>query len=163
MRWLGPTLLLGAILSTAIGCGVYSFSAAGKPAFQSVNITQFENKTIEYQLSDRLTDALIDAFIRDNTIPIKEAAKAEALMTGTVTSYRRDPYTYDRQDVVSEYAVKVSVHVKVVKANSEDVIWEDDFFTEGVYNAVDETEEDGQKKVITLLTANILDRTTKSW
>ena len=163
MRWLGPTLLLGTVLPMVLGCGVYSFSAAGKPAFQSVNIAQFENNTIEYQLSDRLTDALIDAFIRDNTIPVKEAGKAEALMAGTVTSYRRDPYTYDLQDIVSEYAVKVSVHVKVVRAKSEDVIWDEDFFAEGVYNAVDETEADGQTKVITLLTANILDRTTKSW
>lgn len=145
------------------GCGVYSFSQSGKPAFESVNIAQFRSNTIEYQLADLLTDAVIDAFILDNSIEVLEASRAEAVMSGTVTSYRRDPYTYDDADVVSEYAVKVNIHVKVVKSNSEDIIWEEDFFARGVYSALDEEEEQGQEKAIILLTADILDRTTKSW
>jgi len=157
------SIIIGLCLAALCGCGVYSFSGAGKAPFASVNIAQFENTTIEYQLADRLTDAVVDAFIRDNTVQVREPAKAEALMNGTVVGYRRDPYTYDQQDIVSQYAVKVSVHVKVVKANAEDVIWEKDFYAEGVYDANKETEADGQTRAITLLTANILDQTTKSW
>ena len=157
------SIIIGLCLAALYGCGVYSFSGAGKAPFASVNIAQFENTTIEYQLADRLTDAVVDAFIRDNTVQVREPAKAEALMNGTVVGYRRDPYTYDQQDIVSQYAVKVSVHVKVVKANAEDVIWEKDFYAEGIYDANTETEEDGQARAITLLTANILDQTTKSW
>ncbi len=156
---------IGLITLTAIlaGCGIYSFSPGGKPPFESVNIPQFENKTIEYQMADRLTDAVVDAFIKDNTIKVKEASKADAILTGTLSSYRRDPYTYDKEDVVTEYAVKVSISIRVVKANSEDVIWEEDFFAQGVYDAIDETEEIGQDRAVTLLTSNIMDRTTKSW
>jgi outer membrane lipopolysaccharide assembly protein LptE/RlpB len=145
------------------GCGVYSFSPGGKSLFESVNISQFENKTIEYQLADRLTDAVVDAFIKDNTIKVREASKADAILTGTLSGYRRDPYTYDKEDVVTEYVVKVSISVKVVKANSEDVIWEEEFFAQGVYDAIDETEEVGQDRAVTLLTSDIMDRTTKSW
>lgn len=162
MRTTG-VIVIGAVWLAVAGCGVYSFSAAGKSGFTSVNIGQFENNTIEYQLSDRLTDAVIDAFIQDNTVQVKEAARAEAVMNGTVVSYRRDPYTYDQEDIVSEYAVKVTVRIKVVKAGSEDVIWEKDFYAEGIYNALEETEEDGQERAIALLTADILDQTTKSW
>ena len=145
------------------GCGVYSFSASGKKPFSSVSISQFDNKTIEYQLADRLTDAVINAFISDGTVPVREASKAEAAMTGTVTEYRREAYTYDKQDIVSQYAANVRIHVKVVKANTDEVIWEEDFYAQGVYSPSTETEEDGQNKAIAILKGNILDRTTKSW
>ena len=144
------------------GC-VYSFSAAGKPAFETLHVSQFTTETAEYQLADRLTDAVIDGLIQDNTVKIREASRADAVMEGSVSGYRRDPYTYEQNDIVTEYAVKVSVHVKVVKANTEDVIWEDNFYAEGVYNADTETDQDGQNRAITQLTADILDRTTKSW
>jgi len=161
MRFFGAVCLV--CLLTVTGCGVYSFSAAGKPAFESVNVSPFENRTIEYQMADRLTDAVVDAFINDNNIQVRELSQAEAVLQGEVVSYRRDPYTYDREDIVSEYAVKVSIHVKVLRANSEEIIWEEDFYAEGIYNANTESEEDGQNRAITLLTADILDRTTKNW
>jgi hypothetical protein len=149
------------IIST--GCGVYSFSPSSKPPFESINVPQFENNTIEYQLSDRLTDAVIDGFIRENLVKVQEASQAEAILYGTVANYRRDPYTYDQEDIVTEYAVKVTVRVKVTRANSEDVVWEDDFYAQGIYNANEESEEDGQNRAISLITSDIMDRTTKSW
>lgn len=154
-------LLVLTILFT--GCGVYSFSAAGKAPFSSIAVEQFENKTAEYQLADRLTDGVVDAFIKDNTVPVKDMSRAEAVLYGSVNAYRRDAYTFDQADVVKEYAVKVTIHVKVVKNGSEDVYWEEDFFAQGVYNATEETEENGQTRAIELLTTTILDRTTKSW
>lgn len=163
MRLLAQTgVIVGAMLLLA-GCSVYSFTPAGKPAFESVNVSQFESRTPEYQLADRLTDAVVDAFIRDNSIEVLEVSRAEAVMTGTLTAYRRDAFTYDINDVVTEYVVKVTLHVTVTRSGSEDVIWDEDFFAEGIYDAVEESEEDGQTRAIELLTTNILDRTTKSW
>lgn len=145
------------------GCGIYSFSASGKPAFESVHVAQFENRTIEFELGTLLTDAVIDMFISDNSISLLESSRSEAIMTGTVVSYVREAYEFDLEDNVSRYAVKVSIHVRVVRANTDDVIWEDDFFAEGIYLADVETEEDGQKRVVELLSSDILDKTTKSW
>jgi outer membrane lipopolysaccharide assembly protein LptE/RlpB len=162
MKTAGP-VILGFFLAVVTGCGVYSFSGAGKAPFETLTVSPFANNTIEYELGDRLTDAVVDAFIRENLVKIVEPARAEAVMDGTVASYRRDPYTYDQQDNVSQYAVKVSVKVKVVKPESEDIIWEKDFYAEGVYDANTETEEDGQTRAVTLLTADIVNNTTNSW
>ncbi len=146
-----------------IACTPYSFSPSGKSAFKSVHIAQIENQTIQYEMADRLTDAIIDAFVQDNTVEVLDVSRAEAVMTGSVTNYRRDAHTFDLQDVVTEYAVKVTVHVKVVKANSEEIIWEEDFYAEGIFDANEELEEDGQNRAIELIKINILDKTTKSW
>jgi hypothetical protein len=157
-----PVIGLALLIGMA-GCGVYSFSASGNAGFTTLNVNQFENNTIEYQLSDQLTDAVVDAFIRDNTVKIVDPSSAEAQMKGTVTNYRRDSYTFNKQDEVTEYAVKVTVAVEVVRAESGEKIWEDQFYAEGIYNAVSEVEEDGQSRAITLLASDILDRTTKRW
>jgi hypothetical protein len=163
MKLISLLTLSGIICLLTGGCGVYSLSSSGKAPFASLNIAQFENNTLEYQLSDQLTDAVVDAFIRDNIVEIKEPSRAEAVMNGNVVSYRRDPYTYDQSDNVSEYAVKVAVQVKVAKSDSEDIIWEKEFYAEGIYDALTESEEDGQKRVVVLLTEDILSATTKSW
>lgn len=157
-------ILTGLMVTTAVSsCGVYSFSASGKAPFETVSVSQFDNQTIEYELGDRLTDAVIDVFIQDNNIQVLEPSRAEAIMNGVVVSYRRDAYTYDQQDNVQEYVVKVSVRIKVVKADSEDMIWEKDFYAEGVYDAVGETEDDGKVRAVAQITLDILDFTTKSW
>ena len=156
-------VIIGLCLAAVSGCGVYSFSGAGKAPFETLTVSPFANNTIEYEMGDRLTDAVVDAFIRENLVKIVDPSRAEAVMDGTVVGYRRDPYTYDKEDIVSQYAVKVSVQVKVLKAESEDIIWEKDFYAEGVYNADTETEEDGQARAITLLTTDIVNNTTKSW
>ena len=151
------------LLLALCGCGVYSFSAGGKAPFSSINVAPFENNTREFLLGDRLTDAVVEAFINDNSVQIKEQSRAEAFMNGTVLSYLRQAHTYDKQDNVESYTIKVSVRIKVVKANTEDVIWEDDFFAEGIYNALTEVEEDGQSRVIARLTNDIINYATKSW
>ncbi len=163
MKFVTGAAALSIVVIVSLGCGVYSFSASGKRQFNSLSISQFENNTIQYQLADLLTDAVIKAFLGDGTIKIKEASRAEAVLNGTVTEYRRDAFTYDRQDNVTQYAAKVKIHVKVLKGNTDEVIWEQDFFEQGVYDANTETEEDGQNRAIALLTRSILDRTTKSW
>jgi len=157
--------VLGGLVTTLAisGCGVYSFSASGQAPFESVSVSLFENETIEYELADRLTDAVIDVFIQDNKVEVLEPSRAEAVMHGAIVGYRRDAYTYDQQDNVQEYVVKVSVRVKVVKSDSEDTIWEKDFYAEGIYDAVGETEDDGKSRAIAQITSDILDFTTKSW
>lgn len=157
-------VILAGVTTMMAGCGVYSFSSSSKPAFESVNVVPFENMTLEGQpVVDPLTNAVVNAFILDNTVKVRDASQAEAVMTGTVMSYHRDPYTYDKEDIVAKYAVKISLHIKVVKAKTEDVIWEDDFFAEGAYDAISETEETGQNRAIALLTEDILNKITKSW
>jgi len=158
-----PIILIGFTAVLLSGCGVYSFSPSGKPDFESVYINQFETTTIEFQLADRLSEQVIDAFIEDNTVKIRDKSQAEADLQGSVTGYKRDPYTYDKSDQVTEYVVKVNIHVKVAKTGTEDIYWEEDFYAEGVYKADSETEEEGQDRAIAILAADILDRTTKSW
>ncbi len=144
------------------GCGVYSFSPGGKSSIKTIAVTQFENETIEYGLSDRMTDLVVDAFIADGNLKVVSASEADAVLTGVLANYERKPYTYDETDIVSQYVVKIVFNMELQK-NDGSQIWKERFYSEGIYETELETEEDGQVEAAERLVIDILNRTTKSW
>jgi len=144
------------------GCGVYSFSPGGKSSIKTIAVTQFENKTIEYGLSSRMTDLVIDAFISDGNLKIVSPSEADATLIGVMTNYERKPYTYDESDVVSQYVVKIVFDI-VLKGQDEKELWREKFYNEGIYSADEQTEDDGQVLAADKLVIDIINRTTKSW
>jgi hypothetical protein len=151
-----------AILSLG-GCGIYSFSPGGKSSIETIAVTQFENETIESGLSSRMTDLVIDAFISDGNLKVVSSADADAVLVGTLTSYRREAYTYDESDNVSQYAVRLVFNVTLQKRESGEELWKEVFYSEGIYSADTETEDDGQVLAANQLVVDIINRTTKSW
>ena len=147
-----------------ISCGVYSFKrTSGASLIETVSIAQFDNETIEPGVADRLTELVIDAIITEGTIDVVGPGAAEAILSGALKSYKRDPFTYDESDRVTQYVVKLRMEITLRKTSNDDEIWSEIFYNEGVYNADDETEEDGQTRAVSLLVTDILNKTSKGW
>lgn len=144
------------------GCGIYSFSPGGKSSIKTIAVRQFENETIEVGLSDRLTDLVVDALLADGNLKVVSESEADAILIGTLTNYERKPYTYDESDNVTEYVVKLVFDI-TLQGDAEKEIWKERFYNEGIYNADDETEEDGQALAADKLVVDVINRTTKSW
>jgi lipopolysaccharide assembly LptE-like protein len=161
-RLILPSVLLMAA-ALAGGCVIYSFSPGGKSSVKTIYVPQFENKTIEVGLSGQMTDLVVDAFIRDGSIKIVEKDKAEAILFGVLSNYRREAYTYDEADNVTHYVVKVTFAVVLKDTEKNEDIWAETFFSEGIYDAATESEEDGQVSAADNLVVDIINRTTKSW
>ena len=144
------------------GCGIYSFSPGGKSSIKTIAVMQFENKTIEYGLSSRMTDLVIDAFINDGNLKVVSQSEADAILIGVMTNYERKPYTYDESDVVSQYVVKIVFDI-TLHGKDEKELWRERFYSEGIYSADEQTEDDGQVLAADKLVIDIINRTTKSW
>ncbi len=162
MKVLSLFFALTAILIFTGGCAVYSFSPGGKSSIKTISVSQFENETIEYGLSDLMTDLVIDAFIRDGNLKVVPPGDADAILNGILTEYERKAYTYDENNNVSQYAVEVVFNITLTKPDGEN-LWQERFFSEGIYDANIETESDGQVKAADKLVVDIINRTTKSW
>lgn len=150
------------ILVFCTGCGIYSFSPGGKSSIKTIAVVQFENKTIEYGISSRMTDLVIDALISDGNLKIVSRSEADATLVGVMTNYERKPYTYDESDVVSQYIVKIVFDI-TLQDKDEKELWRERFYNEGIYSADDQTEDDGQVLAADKLVIDIINRTTKSW
>jgi len=157
-------MLLPLAAAGFLGCGVYTFNPVGKSSIQAIAVQRFDNKTTEYELADRMTDLVIDAFLDDGTFKVVSAENADAALSGVLTRYDRKPFEYDENDVVQSYSVTLTFDVTLTDPRDNDAeIWRETMVQEGVYLVAGETEQDGQAKAVQRLIASIINRTTKSW
>lgn len=145
-----------------VGCA-YSFRPKSNAPFKTIGIESFENRTAEYGLTDRLTNIMAEAFIKDGTLRVVPVDKADAVLNGTLLRYERQPAQFDITDQVERYKVVLECEVSVKLVASDSVLWTQTLTQEGIYATASETEETGQQRAGDLLVLAILNKTTKSW
>jgi len=158
-----PVTLILFLTIICAGCGVYTFNPKGKSDIQNIAIEPFENKTGEFGLADRITEIVIDAFIADGTMKIVPADNADVYLTGVLTRYERVPHKFDENDQVEEYKILMDFEIVLKNSKDDSEKWRQRLTQEGIYNANEETEEDGQKRAGQRLVEAIINKTTKSW
>lgn len=153
------------LLLAISGCAVYTFSSSALGGVKTIAIPEFENRTTQFDIDVLTTEELNQAFVRDNTLKVMPLDQADAVLTGAITSYSHDPYTFDASEQVQEYIVRINLSVQVQRANSDKVFWKDDNLSDyGVYSVVDgETQDDGNRRAIQKLVDEILNRTVRGW
>jgi len=145
-------------------CSYYSFSGSGLKGISSVAVPLFEDQTQEYGLRESLTQKLVDAYVQDNTLKVVNQKNSDSILNGTITRYLREAHTYDENENVKEYKVRVFVKVTLEETEKKKIIWEEDNL-EGwaIYSTLDETEDDGKEKALQKLAEDIVNRTVKGW
>ncbi len=156
-------VLLGLAAVILGGCGVYTLNPKGKSSIKTIAVEPFENKTAQFGFTDRLTEIVTDAFIKDGNLKVVPADNADAVLTGTLVSYNRVPLRFGLNDQVAEYKVRLEFDIELRNAKDQSDILKDRFLQEASYDAVTETEDDGQTRAAQKLVDAILNRTTKSW
>jgi hypothetical protein len=151
-----------AVFSLGISCGVYTFSPSALGGVKSIAIPLFENQTLEGGIAEKLTDALAEGFVADNTLRVVPEGRSDSILRGSVVSYDRSAYTYDESEAVSEYIVRISVDVSFIESKGDKVIWEERLSNWGTYETT-EIEEIGQDGAIAKLVEDILNITVKGW
>lgn len=158
------TLFLMTLLLILCACSVYTFSPSALGGIKTIAIPVFENQTTEYGLEELITQELNQTFVEDNTLKVVPEGQADAVLPGTVTSYSREAYTYDVNEQVEEYIVRITLKVKLENAKSGKIIWEEENLSDyGLYSSLEETETDGKTEAIKKLVDEILNRTVKGW
>jgi hypothetical protein len=163
MRRLIPSYVLAVFLPLFAGCGVYSFNPRGSSDIKAIAVEPLQNETPEFGLADALTEVIIDQFIADGNLKVVSAAQADAVLVGTLLSYERVAETFDQNDQVQTYKVILNFDIGLKKADGEEDIWRDTLRMEGIYDANEQIEEDGQRIAGARLVEEIINRTTKSW
>jgi hypothetical protein len=174
-RKLAYAILLLFFLFWVSGCGYYSFSGSSLPGIKTVAVPLFDNQTEEYGIRESLTETIANRFVTDNTLKVVNEKIADSILHGSITKYLREAYTFDEQENIKEYIVRIWVNVWFEEKKSKKTIWkEDNIEGWGIYcftNCVDqngnpkseETEDDGKQRAIEKLAEEITNRTVKGW
>jgi len=157
-------LVIGSSLTFCVNCGVYSFSGSALSGVRTVGVPLFENQTTEYDLQEKLTEKVTNSFVEDNTLKVVSARGADAVLVGVITRYDRKSHTFDGAGNTKEYISYVYVSVKFEKRKERETIWEDENMQGwGIYDAIEETEEEGKERALDKLAEDIVDQTVKGW
>jgi len=162
--------LLGLVLAATVGgCG-YTVSSTLPSHLKTLAIPTFANSTVEFGLAEDITQSLVNGFLADRRLQIVQERDANAVLRGTVATYRNQVFGFTTSERATEYEI-----VLVVKVAFRDVVknrdlWKEDALTvRTTYNVVQvgtepaKTEADGRKDVIQKLTDRIVSRTVQGW
>jgi len=172
-------ILLVAALCFA-GCG-YNAVTLLPPHIQSVYVENFVNKiditeeishkdryrTYRPGLENKVTRALVNSFILEGTLMVTDREYADAIVSGELIDYTRDPIRYDKNDEVKEYRLTIIVNFHFVDVKTGKTLIQADNFagdatyiTSGPYATDEDTAID---KATDDLTRRIVERVIEVW
>ncbi len=161
-RSIGPYVI--AVLPLVAGsCAFYSPVPSQTAKVESIGVPLMKNETAEFGLAEQLTEGVTDGLIEDNAMKVVDPSRAEGVLEATILNYERSAYTFDAEENVSEYLVEITIKASLINRETGAPIWEaSSIRARGEFSA-SETEQDGQRRAIDELIAEILNRTVKSW
>ena len=159
---------LGAL--AAGGCA-YSVRNNTLPThLKTIAIPTFGNNTVEFGLSDDITQSLVTGFLNDHTLKIAQERDANSVLRGTVVAYKNQVFGYTTTERATEYEVVLTVAITFRDLVKNRDLWKDDAMTvRTTYNVVNvgnepaKTESDGRRDVIQKLTDRVVSRTVQGW
>jgi hypothetical protein len=162
----------------AAGCGVYEPIGIIPDEIRDVRIEQFENKTSQTDISEDLTEEVINNFIKDGRLTVVSRSDADSRLKGAIVEYRKIPVSYDANFIVNEYRLVMVVNLWYYDLVNEVKLWEEVRrdpasgtggiearvrYYVGEEMGVTETEEEARQRLIKDAADRITRRTLHGW
>jgi hypothetical protein len=164
-------LVLGLALGLALGASGcnYGFQAGAALDIQTLAVEPFENDTDRLELTQEVYDVLLRELPR--ALGVRQAGEeaADAVVRGTITSYRVSAPNYrpgatGEVPEVLQREVVIAVAVQVIDLRENLVLWESrSLQSQGQYLEASETEDQGRAAAIGLLVQKIVDGAQSTW
>ena len=155
------------LLLLLMRCSYYSFSGSTLPShIKTVAIPLFEDQTSEFGVKEKLTDALINEFTRDNTLKISSTNKADSILRGKIINVMDRAETYNAQEQVKSYRVYITVEVEFEDLRKRRILWKERLNQWGSYSLTTAGSEERQESIdqaIQKLAEDILNKSVSGW
>ncbi|MDQ7006284.1 MAG: LptE family protein [Acidobacteriota bacterium] len=118
----------------AVGCG---YHLAGRstgasfipPTVKTLGIPTFANTTDRPEIEQRITEALVDEFLRRSRLEaVPDARGADVLLEGEISSFKTDPVTFTESGRFDRVEVTITARVRLVQTSPEKVLWSQNHF-----------------------------------
>lgn len=167
------------------GCG-YTTRSMISNKYKYIYITPFMNKIDFTQetavankykiyrpmLETEITKAVIDKFIFDGNLKLKEKSAADLVLKAELVEFRKDPLRYSENDEIDEYRLNITVNISLWDNRENRVIWEEknftgDYsyfpFTSTLTNSAKKSDDQAVVEAIKDLARRIVERTVEQW
>lgn len=120
------------------GCGYHFSGHSGNlpGGVEKLYIPLFINKTSEPRLETRFASQVSEVFSRNKKIlQVEKREEAEAVLLGTVRSYKNQSLSYDRRDDIGTYYSTMNIDVELRRVDTNQLIWEGSVKWKEIYRA----------------------------
>ena len=129
--------------TVVLSCGFYSLAGSIPPHIKSIAIPLIENQTSEFSLSENITDQIIEKFNESGVLLIKDENIANSILKGTIEKVTDGPFTYNKNESVSEYRYKVDIKIEWYDTIKEKNILQKNYSGFGAYGLSGDIATDG--------------------
>ena len=145
------------ILAFVSGC-FYSFEDKAKSlSIRKVFIeSPFENSTDRFELPEMLEEALRGRLVGSHAFTLTSRESAEGTLTLRVTGFKKEAYTYTREEEVREYIIRIECEVTFFDLTKGEEIWTKKITGFGVFEA-DASEDEAVREAVEMLADRIFD------
>ncbi len=154
------------VLIGMLACGPYSFSSSGNTGLKTVAVPVFNDQTAEFGVKEQITNAIIAAFTRDNSLKIADRRTADALVNGTLLRVTEQAGAYTKTEQVQEIRVTVTVQIKFEDVKKRKVIWEESLTQFGTYAPGDATSGDRESAIqqaVEKIATEVINKSVSGW
>lgn len=146
-------------------CGPYSFSGTGASHIKTIAIPIFQDQTSEFGVKEKLTDAVIDEFTRDNTLKITDRRNADSVLEGTILGIDDRAGAFTSEEKVEDIKIFITVKVKYEDLKKRKTIWQEEITQWGTFNpdAGPESRNEGINEALEKIANEILNKSVSGW
>ena len=124
-EWMWFLLLLTGVLVSA-SCH-YSFTGSSVPShLKTVAIPLFDDQSAfgEPGLREKLTNKLIERFVRDNSLQVADKTRADSIVEGVIVGVRDEPTVVEKGESVTKRRITMTVQATFQDMKLKKRVWE---------------------------------------
>jgi len=125
------------------GCMYYSMAGSIPSHINSIAIPIVENQTAEFGMSESVTENLLSKFNEENILRVTDEEQATSVLRGIITRVSDAPYTFTKQEAVTEYRFTVHMNVEWYDVRDDKVLMKKNFSGWGAYGLSGDISTDG--------------------
>ena len=115
------------------GCIYYSMAGSIPPHIKSISIPMVENQTVEFGISEEVTDNLVNQFLENNILRLDKENSADSILKGKIIRVKDAPYTYTKEESVTEYRLTITIDLEWFDVINDKVIIKKQYSGFGAY------------------------------
>ena len=125
-----------------LSCGFYSTSGSLPPHINTIYIPLIGNETAEFGIAENISDGIQEKF-NDEGILKLVGKNADSILRGTLKKVTDGPYTFNKNESVSEYRYKIDVDIEWYDNKNDKILLKGNYSGWGSYGLSGDIGSDG--------------------
>ena len=166
----GAALAWVALALVTAGCSYSPSPALFPPHLKTLAVPVLRNGTVEPNLEQEVTEAIVNRFVQDNKLKVVAEGEADLVLTGTVIKYVNAVFGFNAREQAQEYQVAVTVAITARDRVKNREMWRDDnlvrttnYFVVSTPGQETQDQFTARRDAITKIADAVLGKTVEGW